>query len=161
MATGDITTYPQFRLGQLKNTTNIAGLDLTSGNVDVAVLKNTWNPATNFNAIQFMDHASIALTTYQVATATAYTGPIELTTPTAVLNASDEPELRADDVTIALDASGFTDGRYLVFFYNTGTPGTSAVIAWGDLGADKSIVTSSLQLDWSNVGDASNTILRW
>ena len=161
MATGDIVTYPQFKLGNLNNTTNIAGLDLTLGNVKVAVLKNTWNPVTNFNAIQFMDHVSIALATFQDATGTGYTGPIALTTPTATLNASDQAELRAADITIPLDATGFTDGRYLVFFYDTGTPGTSAVIGYGDLGADKSIQTSSLLLDWSNVGDASDSILRW
>jgi len=161
MATGDLITYPQFKLGKLKGTTNIAGLDLTDGNLKVAVLKDTFNPATNFTAIQFMNHASIVLTTFEVAKNTAYTGPITLLSPTAVLNASDIPELRADDYTIAKDTGGFTDGRYLVFFYDTGTPATSAVVAYGDLGAVKAITTSSLQLDWSNVGDAVNTILRW
>lgn len=161
MATGDIVSYPQFRLGMMLHTTNIGDKNLTDGNVKVAVLKNTWNPATNFTTIQFMDNAAVALATYQVATGTSYTGPIALANPTAVLNASNLPEFRADDVVIAVDGSGFTDGRYLIFFYDTGTPATSAVIAYGDLGADKSITTSSLKLDWSNTGDAVNTILRW
>ena len=159
MATGDILTYPQFRLGQFKHTTNIGDRDLTDGNVKLAVMKNTWNPVTNFTTDDFL--SDITLATYQVATNVGYTGPITLTGVTAVLNASNLPEFRAADITIPLDASGFTDGRYWLVYYDSTLEATSPVICYGDFGADKSIVTSSLQIDFSNVGDAVNTLMRW
>ena len=160
MAAGDIFTYPQFRLGQLLHTTNIGDRDLTDTNVKLAVMKNTWTPSTNYTTDDFL--SDMPLATYQVATGTGYTGPITLTTPTAVLNASNLPEFRADDITIPVDASGFTDGRWWIVYYdNASVEATSPVICYGDFGADKSIQTSSLQIDFSNVGDAVNTLMRW
>lgn len=151
MALGDINVYPQFKLGNQKGTTNIAGLNLESGNVKVAVMKNTWVPSTNFTTDDFYSDVSAN----QVATATGYTGPITLTTPTAALNGNNA-NFDADDVTIPQDAAGFTDGRWVLFFYDTGTAATSALIAYGDLGADKSITTSALQLNWN-----ANGIFSW
>lgn len=161
MAIGDFVSYPQFRLGNLLGTLNLTDLDLTDGNLKVAVLSNTADPTTNWSVISFMDHADINLAAHEVNLATGYDGPIVLITPTAVLNASDIPELRADDYTIPLDAGGFSDGRWIILFYDTGTPATSAVIAYGDLGADRSNVNASIKLDWNNVGDSINTLLRW
>lgn len=155
MATGDLNTYPQFKLGNMNNTTNIAGLDLTSGNVKVAVMKNTWVPATNFTTDDFL--SDITLATYQVATGTGYTGPIALVSPTTVLNGNDA-EFRANTITIPLDATGFTDGRWILVYYDTTVEATSAVLAYGDLGGDKSIQTSSLLLDWNG---ANNVLFRW
>jgi len=161
MATGDIVTYPRFRLGQMLGTANIAGLNLTDGNVKLAIYKSTWDPDADFTDIQFMNHASIALATYEVDTNVGYDGPIILANPTAVLNASFLPEFRADDITIDLDASGFTDGEYWVTYYDSGAIATSPAICFGHFGAEKSIVTSSLQIDFSNTGDAVNTLMRW
>ena len=162
MATGDIVTYPQFRLAQLNHTTNSGDRNLTTAtNLKLAVLKDTWNPATSFNSIAFMDNAAVLLATHEVNTNVGYTGPIELQNITAVLNASDIPELRADDYTIPLDAAGFTDAGYWILFYDSGVVATSPAICYGDFGGTKSNVTSSLQIDFSNAADAVDTILRW
>lgn len=159
MAVGDILTYPQFRLGQLLHTTNIGDRDLTDGNVKLAIMKDTWTPSTNYTTDDFL--SDIVLATYQVATGTGYTGPITLVSPSAILNTSNLPEFRANDITIPLDGTGFTDGRWWLVYYDGGTEATSPVICYGDFGTNKSIQTSSLQIDFSNTGDAVNTLMRW
>ena len=151
MALGDINVYPQFKLGNMKATANISGLDLTAGNVKVAVMKNTWVPATNFVTDDFWADISAN----QVATATGYTGPIAIATPAAALSGNDS-NFDGDDITIPQDAAGFADGRYIAIFYDSTVEATSALLGYGDLGADKSIVTSALQLNWNVDG-----ILSW
>ena len=56
-----------------------------------------------------------------VATATAWTGPVTLANITCGLNGSFNLVFDADDpAVIALDAGGFTDGRSLVVYEDTG-----------------------------------------
>ena len=54
----------------------------------------------------------------------------------------------ADDITFAQHASGFTDARYAILYNDTGTPSTARLVAYNDLGSDRSNVNSDLVLQF-------------
>lgn len=56
------------------------------------------------------------------------------------------------NIVINQDAAGFTNARYAVLYKDTGTPGTSHLIAYADLGGDKSIQGGSLTLQIDAAG---------
>jgi hypothetical protein len=66
------------------------------------------------------------------------------------------PTLRALQVTIAQDAAGFTNARWGIIYNNTNA--AKQAIGFIDLGADRSIVSGSLTLDWSGATDDILTI---
>src|SRR5574343_1468062 len=92
----------------------------------------------------------------QVATGgTSYTGPVTLTTVTWTI-VSNVPTLRADVVTLAQDAAGFTNGGYGII-YNDTNAGKRALgfVEISSTNAE-SLVAGQLQIDWSG---ANNDIL--
>jgi hypothetical protein len=92
--------------------------------------------------------------TNQVAVATAYvTGGPSLANVSWALQ-SNQPELRADIVTIAQDPGGFTNARWGIIYNNTDAG--KRCLAFVDLGSDRSIVGGPLVIDWNG---ASNIIL--
>ena len=64
------------------------------------------------------------------------------------------PTLRADVVSLAQDAAGFTNGRWGIIYNNTDA--NKRAIAFVDFGANRSPVDGPLTLDWNA---ATNDIL--
>lgn len=58
----------------------------------------------------------------------------------------------ADDVTFAQHASGFANARILALYMSTGTPSTSPLIVYSNLGADKGNVGGDLIFQWHASG---------
>jgi hypothetical protein len=62
-----------------------------------------------------------------------------------------------DPAAWAQDGSGFTDGRYLVMYNDTGTPSTSRLIVSHDMLTDQSIVSGSLTVQYDAAGIFTKT----
>jgi hypothetical protein len=146
MAAGDIDLYINYKQSLLDIDAGLSGLpvDWDADTLRVAVMNATFTPDLTSATSQL--HWS-DVSTNQVATATAYTGPIALATLT-VSETGGVVSVDADDVTINQDAGGFTDGRRLVFYKDTGTASTSPLIAVGDLGSNKGIQAGPLEFQW-------------
>ena len=57
-----------------------------------------------------------------------------------------------DDITIAENGAGFSDGRHVVLIKDTGAAGTSPIIASSDLGASKGNTGGDLTFSWNASG---------
>lgn len=103
-----------------------------SGTLKAAILTNSYTP--NQNTDEFFDDVS----TYEVS-GTGYTaGGNACASPTWTLDGSGNITFDASDPsTWSQNASGFSDGRRVVFYYDTGTDSTSQLVAYSDAaGAD-------------------------
>ena len=152
MAVGDIDLYVRYYRSMLDGdgggVLSGAPADLNTDTIKIVVLKDTFTPdVTGSSSQHHFDDVSAS----EVATATAYTGPITLATPT-VNESAGVITYDAVDVTIALDAGGFTDARYIAFYKDSGTPATSPLIAIGDLGSNQSITSAPLEFQWNVAG---------
>lgn len=152
MAAGDITFYNKFKLGQLGGgTISNLPVDWDTDLIKVVVLTPTHTPDLgDATAQEHFDDISAN----EVATATSYTGPITLASVTLALS-SGTVTMDAADIVISQDAGGFTNGRWIVCYHDSGTPATSPLIWSGDLGADKSLVPGDLTFQWSATGIAT------
>lgn len=117
MATG--TVYKNFKLTQF----NGSAVDLDAGAIKFAIMTSSFSVNQTH---QFWSDISAN----QVATATAYTGPITLSGVTVALDGNDV-EFAHSDISVAQDAGGFTNGQGWVYFNDTGTPTTSRLILAG------------------------------
>lgn len=154
MAAGDITFYNKFKFGQIDGDANgaLSGMPVTfdsaGDTIKVAVMTASYVADTGDASTQ--EHWD-DISTNQVPTGTGYTGPISLSTMTTTMSAG-VVTFDAADVVIPLDASGFTTGRYIAFYKVGAGDATSPLIAWGDLGATKSITGGSLTFQWNANG---------
>jgi hypothetical protein len=115
----------------------------TSGDtLKFLILKSSWTP--DRVTPEFV--ADLTPGTYEAA---GYTRPT-LSSKTWTLNGSNEYVFDCADVQIAQNASGFTDGRYVVFFKMGTNDSDSPVIAYEDMGSDKSIQGGPLDLQSPN-----------
>jgi hypothetical protein len=151
MAVGDITW---FRAGLLALGTKL--INLSADTIKLGLIKSAANSGidpTNILADpRWGAGGTTNLATSQVNTGTSYvTGGPTLTTKTFDLQAN-VPTMRADIVTIAQDASGFTNARWGILYESV----TLRALAFIDLGTDRSVVGGELKIDWSG---ASNDIL--
>lgn len=152
MALGDVTLYVKNIQSLFDSdgggTLSGTPADLNTDTIKVVVLDNTFTPDTTSSTVQeHFDDVSAK----EVATATAYSGPITLTT-LAVTEAAGVVKWDADDIVIAADASGFTDARYIAFYKDSGTPSTSPLLAIGDLGSDQDNTVTGVNLTWGAGG---------
>jgi hypothetical protein len=153
MAQGDIKWFNQALLDL-----GSAIHNLGSNTLNYGIIKSAANggidPLTTTAAPHWGGTGTTNLSTSQVVTTgTSYTGPAAL--PATVTWTSIPPAtLRAGIITLAQDASGFTNGRWLII-YNA-TNAAKQALCFVDLGSDRSLVTGSLTIDWSG---ATNDIL--
>jgi hypothetical protein len=153
MATGDITSFQQARLNIGK------GLyDLSADTLKLGIIKSLANGGHDPAAADADPHwggtGTTNLATHQVATAgTSYTGPQTLGSVTFTL-VSGTATLRAANVSLSTDASGFTNGRWGILYDDTDA--NKRALAFVDFGADISIAAAPLLIDWSG---ASGDIL--
>lgn len=113
MATGTIKWFAQ-GLHDLGNKIH----DLDADDWRLGVATGTTTPAVNTAAPHWGGTGTTNFATNQVATATGYSGPIALTSESWALTATGAA-MDFADVTIAQDASGFTNGAWGIIYNNT------------------------------------------
>lgn len=138
MAAGDFKWFAQ-GLHDLGNKIH----DLDSDDWRLGIVTATTTPAVNTAAPHFGGTGTTNFATNQVATGTAYTGPVALSTEAWTLTATGAA-MDFADVVVAQDASGFTNGRWGIVYNNTDT--NKRAIGYLDLGADRSIVGGALTI---------------
>jgi len=150
MAVGDIKWFGQALHDLGSKIHNLAADDLKVGLITSVV-----TPAIATASPHFGGTGTTNLATNQVATGASYAagGPSLTDTWTLI---SGVPTLRASTVTIAQNASGFTNARWGIIYNNTDA--NKRAIAFIDLGVDRSIVAGSLTIDWSGVDNDVLTI---
>ena len=148
MAVGDIKWFAQ-GLHDLGNKIHNLSTDV----IKLGLITSAATPAVSTAAPHWGGTGTTNFATNQVTTGTSYStgGPTLVDTWTLVSNV---PTFRADVVTIAQDATGFTNARWGII-YNS-TDANKRALAFVDLGSDRSIQPGSLTLDWSG---ANNDIL--
>lgn len=151
MATGDVKWFAQalLDLGEKIH-------DLSNDTLKLGLITSATTPAVSTSDPRWGAGGGTDLTTNQVATGTSYSsGGPTLTSVTWTL-VSNVPTLRAANVTINQDGTGFTNARWGII-YNDTAAGKQAV-AYLDLGSDRSIVGGSLTIDWSGANGDIVTI---
>lgn len=146
MASGDIVWFDQALLNLGEKV-----FDLSSDTLKLGIVKSAANsgidPAASTSDPCWGAGGSTNLSSSQVATGgTSYTGPQTLASVTWTI-VSGTPTLRAANVTLASDASGFTNGRWGIIYDDSAT--NKNAIAYVDLGSDRSIASGGLTIDWS------------
>lgn len=153
MAVGDIKWFAQGLL-DLGNKIHNLGADTFKYGVLKSAASGGIDPTLATADPRWGAGGTTNLSSSQVTTGgTSYTGPGSLASVTWSL-VSNVPTFRANAITLAQDASGFANGRWVVI-YNDTDAGKRA-LGFLDLGSDRSLVTGQLVLDWSG---ASNDIL--
>lgn len=145
MATGDIKWFAQ-ALADLGN----KQFDLSNDTLKLGITNAAIAPSVDTPAPHWGGTGTTNLAANQVATGTAYTGPITLTNKTWSLQAGG-PKLRADIVNIAQDLSGFTNAAYGYIIDDTDVK--KRVLGWVELSAagTLSITGGPANIDWNGV----------
>ena len=148
MASGDIIFFNKWKKAQEDGSLSSTPVDFDTDTIKVAVMAATYTPdGGDASAQQYWGDISAN----QVALAAAYTGPITVGAKTVTLSAG-VVVVDGGDIVIAQAAAGFTNGRWVVFFKDSGVAGTSPLMWYGDLGSNRSIVTGSLTFAWAATG---------
>lgn len=146
MATGDVRWFQQAALDLGNKIHNLSSDALQLGIVTTATVPSMSTAGPHWGGTGTTNFA-----TNQVGTGGGYTGPITLASVTWT-NVSGVLTLRATDVVIPQNASGFTNGAYGIIFNNTDA--NKRAIAYVELSAagTSSIVSGSLTIDWQGSG---------
>jgi hypothetical protein len=152
MATGDIKWFAQ-GLHDLGNKLH----NLSSDALRLGLITSATTPTVGTLAPHFGGTGTTNMATNQVIAGTSYTAGGPTLTGVFWTNVGNTvPTLRAAQVTINQDAAGFTNARWGIIYNNTNA--AKQAIGFIDLGADRSIVSGSLTLDWSGATDDVLTI---
>jgi hypothetical protein len=146
MATGEVKWFQQGVLDLGNKIHNLASDALQLGIVTTATVPSMSTAGPHWGGTGTTNFA-----TNQVGTGGGYTGPITLASVTWT-NVSGVLTLRATDVTIPQNASGFSNGAWGIIFNNTDA--NKRAIAYVELSAagTSSIVSGSLTIDWQGAG---------
>lgn len=152
MSTGAIKFFAQ-GLHDLGNKLH----DLDSDDLRMAIVTTATVPATTTAAPHFGGTGTTNFASSEVAKATGYAAPIVLANKTWTVVAG-VPTLRADIVTIAQDAAGFTNGAYGIIYNNTDA--NKRAIGFIELSAagSLSLVAGQVVVDWSGATNDIFTI---
>lgn len=151
MAVGDIKWF-----GQGLHDLGAKLHNLGSDALKLGLITSATTPTVATAVPHFGGTGTTNMATNQVIAGTSYTaGGKDLTTVTWTVVAG-VPTLRAAAVTVAQDATGFTNARWGIIYNNTNA--AKQCLAFVDLGTDRSIVAGSLTLDWSGATDDILTI---
>jgi hypothetical protein len=149
MARGDIKWFAQ-GLHDLMNKLH----DLDNDDIRLGIVTNATVPAVNTAAPHWGGTGTTNFASNQVATGTAYAGPIVLTESIALTAAG--ADWRLVDVTIAQDAGGgFANGYWGVIYNNTDA--NKRALGYLDLGGPVGNVAGPIPIEWNG---ATNDVLR-
>jgi hypothetical protein len=146
MATGDIKWFQQAVL-DLGNKIH----NLSSDALQLGIVTATTVPALGTAAPHWGGTGTTNCATNQVGTGGGYTGPITLS-GVSWSNVSGVITLRATDIVVPQNASGFTNGAYGIIFNNTDA--NKRAIGFIELNAagTMSIVSGSFTIDFQGAG---------
>lgn len=134
--------YQQFLLGQADG---LNVVDFVSDTIKVMILTSAYNP-------DVINNKFISQVSANQVSGTGYTpGGPTLTSKTVTILGS-VAAFNAANVLIGQNASGFTNGFYIVIYKDTGSPSTSPVIAYYNLGTDTGNVVGDFDINWSAGG---------
>jgi len=140
------TVYPNFKLNQ----NNGNAIDLDTDTIKVMIVTNSYVPAT-------ADAFITAANAHQV-TGTNYTaGGTTVAGVTLALDGTNA-EFIHNDIIWLQSAAGFANGRYFIWYQDTGTPATSRLIMHMADTADFGNVAGDLSLDGSATTGVLNFI---
>lgn len=156
MATGTIKWFAQGLL-DLGNKVH----NLSSDTIMLGIVTNVVVPTVDTVAPHWGGTGTTNFLTTQVTTSgTSYTGPKTLASVTWTLIGSGPKvsTLRATDVSLPQDASGFTTGAYGILYNNTDA--NKRAFAWIELSATGaiSLVDDLVKIDWGGAGTDILTI---
>ena len=149
MATGDIRWFRQ-AIVDLGNGVH----NLSSNTLNLGIVTTTSPPLVTTAGPHWGGTGTTNFATNQVGTGGGYTGPITLAsvTFTEIGTGPKVPTLRATDVTIAQNASGFADGAYGIIYNDTDANKRAlGFIELSSTGA-LSIVSGSVTIDFQGAG---------
>ena len=139
MAAGDLKWFAQ-GLHDLGNKIH----DLDADDFRMGIITTATTPAVNTAAPHWAGTGTTNMSTNQVVTTgTSYTAPLVLTAEAWALTATGAA-MDVADITLAQDASGFTNGRWGVVYNNTDA--NKRAIGYLDLGSDRSLVAGSVTI---------------
>lgn len=145
MAAGDIKWFAQALLDMGKKLH-----DLSADTLKLGIITSAVTPSLSTSDPRWGAGGSTNLSTNQVATGgTSYTGPQTLASVTWT-SVSNVPTLRATDVSLAQDASGFTNGRWGIIYNDTDAG--KRCLGFVDFGSDRSLATGSLTVNFGGAG---------
>jgi hypothetical protein len=150
MARGDVHLFAAYIL---KSKTGTA-FTLTSDTIKLGIVGNGVTPTVSTADPRWGSGGTTDFSAQQVATATAYTGPITLTS-VGYKRSSGVNTFTAANVTVAQDASGFTTAYYGILYDDT-VSGKYA-IGFVDLGGPVSIAGGALNINWNASGIFTET----
>lgn len=130
--------YPQHKLRQNNGS---AVVDFDTDDIRIAILTSAY---TYSAAHDFLDD----LTNHVTGTGAPGTSGVSVTGKTFTLD-GDNTEFVHDDLTIAANAGGFTNGRIVVWFKWTGSAATSPLIMRMTEASDFGNVSGDLTIDGS------------
>lgn len=156
MATGTIKWFAQGLL-DLGNKVH----NLSSDTLMLGIVTNVTPPTVDTVGAHWGGTGTTNFLPTQVAVGgTSYTGPKTLSSVTWTLigSAPKVPTLRATDVTLSQDASGFTNGAYAIIYNNTDA--NKRALAWVELSSagTLSLVDDLVKIDWGGSGTDILTI---
>jgi hypothetical protein len=152
MATGDVKWFADALVALGKKQ-----FDLSADVLKLGITTNAVVPTIGTAVPHWGGTGTTNAAANQVATTgTSYTGPITLTNVTFADVGRTGPKLRADILTLAQDASGFTNGAYGWIFDNTDA--NKRCLGYVELSSagTASLVAGQVQIDWNG---ATNDIL--
>ena len=124
--------------------------DLDADDFRMGIITTATTPAVNTAAPHWAGTGTTNMSTNQVVTTgTSYTAPLVLTSEAWALTATGAA-MDVADITLAQDASGFTNGRWGVVYNNTDA--NKRAIGYLDLGSDRSLVTGPLTITMNASG---------
>ncbi len=123
-----------------------AMVDLDGGSFKVALVTNSYTP--DRAAHDFWDDVSANEVSGDNYTA----GGNAAATPTWTLASNVWTFDAADPATWSQHATGFATARYAILYLDTGTAGTSTLVAYANLGADKGNVAGDLSVAFAATG---------
>lgn len=137
--------YPQFKLKQ----NNGNAIDLDTDTIKVAIVTNAYVPS---DAHQFWSDVNA-----NEVSGTGYTAGGEAVAGVTLALDGANAEWAHNDITWAQNAAGFANGRYFIWYHDTGTAATSKLIMRMADAADFGNVDGPLTLD----GDAATGVLQF
>lgn len=150
MATGTVKWFDQALLNLGKKV-----FDLSSDTLKIGIVTTGTVPAHTTADPRWGAGGTTDFSSSQVATGTAYTGPITLTSVTWTI-VSNVPTLRADVVTIAQDAGGFTNGAYGIIYDDTSAGKECIGFVELSSGGTLSLAGGAVTIDWNG---ATNDVI--
>ena len=142
MAEGDFTFFEQFYVDESIGLHQPLSHVYKMGIIDSTITPTAADVTPAWGATSGIDYDG-----NEVATGTSYSAGGPSLSSAAVTLTSGDAELDFDDVVIAQDASGFTDGRWGIM-YNETDPNNRA-IGFVDLGSNKSVQAGQVSIVWS------------